>query len=73
MSKSKKYRYRVIQMNNTWKAEIVRKISAREDKVSKSQDGFSSQAEASEWGEKELKVFLTHLSEKNKRRSNPGA
>jgi hypothetical protein len=35
--------------------------------VSKRQSGFTSEAEAQEWGQKELKAFLQNLHEQNKR------
>lgn len=69
--KNKKYDYRVLQENNSWTTEILRRKTAKETIVSKSQSGFSSEVKAEEWGQTELKSFLQNLSERNKRRSKP--
>jgi hypothetical protein len=69
MAKGKKYDYRVVQDKKTWAAEIVRQATTKKTVVSKSQDGFATEADAKEWGEKELKVFMENLGERNKRRS----
>jgi hypothetical protein len=69
MSKNKKYSCRVEASNGAWTAEIVRKVSVKNTVVSKSQGGFSSEAEAQSWGEVELKSFLMGQSERNKRRA----
>lgn len=69
MTKGKKYDYRVVQDKTTWTAEIVRRISRQKTVVSKSQDGFATEAEAQEWGQKELKEFSQNLNERNRRRS----
>ncbi len=69
MKKSKKYDYQVTQDTSGWKAEIIRKKTSREMVVSKSQTGFSSEVEAQEWGQKELKSFVQILTEQNKQRA----
>lgn len=69
MTKGKKYDYRVVSDKAGWSAEIIRRITSKKTGVSKSQGGFSTKAEAQEWGQKELKVFLQKLSEHNKRDS----
>lgn len=61
MATEKKFTLRVAQENDTWAAELVRRVSARRTKVSKRQDGFASEAEASAWGEKELKQLLANV------------
>ncbi len=71
MAKGKKYDFNVVQTNDTWTAEIVRQITSKKTVISKSQDGFSSEAEAQAWGETELKGFLQHQIERNKRRVKP--
>lgn len=53
-----KYNSRVIQDGSTWTAEITRRISARKTGVSKSKEGFSSEATAQAWAEQELPNFL---------------
>lgn len=69
MTKGKKYDYRITQDNTTWTAQILRRKTARETIVSKSQDGFTSEAAALEWAQTELKSFLKSLSDRNKRRT----
>jgi len=69
MSKSKKYDYRAVQQKTDWSAEIIRRVTSSKTVVSKSKSGFSSESEALEWGEKELKVFISNQSERNKRDS----
>lgn len=69
MAQSKKYEYRVTQDKKTWTAEIVRRVTSKRTAVSKSQDGFATEAEAKTWGEKELQSFLDNLGERNKRDS----
>jgi len=66
MSKSKKFDCQVTQDDSTWSAKIVRRVTASKSMVSKSQEGFSSEAEAKEWGEKQLNLFLDKLSKRNK-------
>lgn len=69
MAKGKKFDFRVVQDGTSWTAEIVRQVTSRKTAVSKSQTGFTSESDAQEWGEKELKVFLENLVERNKRRN----
>jgi hypothetical protein len=69
MAKGKKYEYRLVQDNTSWTVEIVRRITSKKTVISKSQDGFTSESDAQEWGQKELKSFLQNLTERNKRRS----
>ena len=68
MTKGKKYDYRVVQCDAFWKAEIIRRATSKKTVVSKSQDGFATEAEAQDWGQKELKSLMENLSERNKRR-----
>jgi len=75
MSQSKKYQYRMMQVDNGWAVEILRRASSKKTVVSKRQDGFATEPEAQEWGEKEVKLFLQkyNLNEQNKRRAqSPG-
>lgn len=62
MTKGKKYDYRVAQDAMGWTAEIIRKITSKKTGVSKSQDGFTTEADAQEWAQKELKDFLKNLA-----------
>ena len=68
MATSKKFTSKITQDNDTWTAQILRRKTARETLVSKSQDGFSTEAAANEWAETELKSYLKSLNERNKRR-----
>ena len=69
MIKGKKYDFRINQMDASWTVEIIRNVTSKKTIVSKRQSGFTSEAEAQEWGQKELKAFLQNLHEQNKRRS----
>ena len=69
MSQSKKYGLRVIQVENTWKTEVTRRMTATKTIVSTSQDGFASEAEATAWGEQALQGFLSKQADRNKRKT----
>lgn len=69
MMKGKKYSYHVVKEGSSWKAEILRRKTASETVISKSQGGFSTESDALEWGKTELSTFLQSLSERNKRHS----
>ena len=69
MTKGKKYDYRIKHDNDSWAVEIIRRKTAKETVVSKSQSGFSSELAAQEWGQTELETFLQNLSERNKLRA----
>jgi hypothetical protein len=80
MSQGKKYDYKISQTaakssddpsNSTWQAEIIRQVTSRRTKVSKSQDGFATEAEATEWGKQALVEFLENQKAKNKRQAKP--
>jgi len=68
MSNGKKYDYSVMQDDKGWTAGIIRKVSARKTVVSKSQDGFATEAEAVAWAEETLKGFLSGQTQRNQRR-----
>ncbi|MDG1773081.1 MAG: DUF3622 domain-containing protein [Oceanicoccus sp.] len=68
MSKDKKFSYQVQEEEGTWKADIIRKVSARKTTVSKTQSGFASEQEATAWADAELQTFMKQLGERNKRR-----
>ena len=69
MPKSNKYSALIEAIDNTWRAQIVRQASSRKVVVSKSQDGFSTEAEAQAWAEKHLQEFTRIQQESNKRHS----
>ena len=68
MSQGKKYDFSVMQDDKGWTAGIIRKVSARRTVVSKSKDGFATEAEAVAWAEETLKGFLDGQTQRNKRR-----
>ena len=69
MSVSKKYSYRVSKNRKNWKVEIVRQATSSKTVVSKRKTGFETEVEASQWAEEELKSFIEHQQERNKRRA----
>ena len=69
MKTSKKYSTKISQVNDSWTAEIIRRVSVEKTMVSKTQADFKSEADANEWAEKELATFLTKQSDRNKRRA----
>ncbi len=70
MKKSKKYDYRVVEDNDTWTAEVTRRVTSRVTVVSKGKGGFATEAEAQAWGQAEVEAFLkkTNKGEMEKRR-----
>ena len=73
MTKSKKFDFRIIQVDTTWKAEITRRMTARKTIVSKRKKGFATEADATAWAEKELAGYIEKLAAKNKRHSEERA
>lgn len=69
MGKSRKYTSRVLKSESGWVAEILRRMTSKKQVVTKSKDGFSSEAEAQTWVEAELQTFLDRLSEQSKQRA----
>ena len=72
MQQSKKYSFQLVQSDATWSAEIVRRVTAKTNVVSKTQDGFATELEAQEWAKKEVKAFLdkSNATESSKRKAN---
>ncbi|MGJ8688215.1 MAG: DUF3622 domain-containing protein [Gammaproteobacteria bacterium] len=72
MTASKKYTSQIQQDAATglWSAQIARRATAKRSVVSKSQDGFESEALAVAWAETALQEFLK-LNERNKRKDRP--
>lgn len=66
---SNKYSFQLIEKRNGWAAEIIRQITSRRTIVSKRQLGFETEAQATEWAEKELVEFQKIQTERNKRRT----
>lgn len=71
MAKSKKYTCRIVQDNDAWTAEVVRRVTSKKSIVTKSQAGFATDDEAEAWGQAEVKTLVktTNLNERNKRRA----
>ncbi|ORU92419.1 MAG: pressure-regulated protein [Cycloclasticus sp. symbiont of Bathymodiolus heckerae] len=69
MTQNKKYSIAVSKEKSRWKAEIIRRASAKNNVVSKTQAGFKTKKEAIAWAEEQLALFTTTQSEQNKRRS----
>lgn len=69
MTQTKKFDFRIVQDKDVWAAEITRRMTARKTIVSKRKTGFATEAEATTWGEKELKSFLDKLVERNERKA----
>lgn len=69
MAKSKKYDFSVLQQDSSWAVAIIRQVTSTKTVITKSQDGFASEAEAQAWGETELTSFLHQLTERNRRRT----
>lgn len=69
MTQTKKYDFRVVEDKTTWTGQITRRQSARKTVVSKTQKGFTTEAEAIAWGETELKSFLENLIKRNERKA----
>lgn len=69
MTTNKKYDFRINQNESEWITEITRRVSSKKTVVSKSQGGFTSELEATEWGKKMLESYLENLNDRNKRRS----
>jgi hypothetical protein len=69
MSTSQKYTLHVRQKNDTWTAEIHRRVSKIKSTISKRKAHFPTQEAAQEWGEVELKGFQSHQTELNLQRS----
>ena len=70
MSISKKYDFQTFEEKGAWRADIIRRASSKKSIVSKTQAGFKSEAEAVEWAEKELVLFLQKQSARNKRQAD---
>lgn len=69
MTQRKKYDFCISQTKDTWNAEIIRRASAKKTVVTKTQDGFKTEVEATKWAEGELLLFTAKQSAQNKRRA----
>ena len=64
MSSTPRFSIRIVPNENTWRAEIVRRVTAKRQHISKAQDGFTSEAEARSWADAELTKFLANLAKR---------
>ena len=57
--------------DDSWTAEVVRRVTSKKSVVTKSQQGFATDDEAEAWGQNEVKILVktTNLNERNKRRA----
>lgn len=67
-----KFNLRIVQDDSGWTAEIFRKITAKEMKVTRQKGGFTSEDEARTWGEAELKSFVHDLNVRKRLAKNEG-
>ncbi len=65
---NKKYEIYTTEENNSWTGGVVRRVTARKTAITKSQQGFASEVEATAWAETELKALLKVLAERNERK-----
>ncbi|AFT67977.1 MULTISPECIES: DUF3622 domain-containing protein [unclassified Cycloclasticus] len=70
MSITKKYTFQTSAEKDSWRADIIRRASSKNTVISKTQTGFKSEAEAVQWAEKELALFLKKQSARNKRQAD---
>lgn len=70
MSITKKYTFQTSAEKDSWRADIIRRASSKNTVISKTQAGFKSEAEAVQWAEKELALFLKKQSARNKRQAD---
>ena len=67
MATSKKYQSRIEPAGSGWVAQITRRVTAKKVVVTKQQDGFASETEATAWAEATLPEFTSTLSSSNQR------
>jgi len=64
---SKKYQSEILQEGDNWTARITRQVTSRKSLISKQQDGFNSEAEASVWAAAALADFISTQKSANTR------
>ncbi len=67
MEKSKKYSLHISKVDDLWQAQITRQVTSKKQHVSKQKSDFTSEAQAQEWGQKELAEFSSTLNASNQR------
>jgi len=66
---SKKYQSEILQEGDNWTARITRQVTSRKSLISKQQDGFNSEAEASVWAAAALADFISTQKSANTRQT----
>ena len=61
-----KFDYRLVEKDNSWTAEITRKMTSRKTLVPKKKADFITEKEADEWGRTELKSLVSKLNERRR-------
>ncbi|MCP4274231.1 MAG: DUF3622 domain-containing protein [Gammaproteobacteria bacterium] len=61
-----RFDYRLVEKNNSWTAEITRKMTSKKTFVTKKKDDFITEKDADEWGRKELKRLVSKLNKRNR-------
>jgi len=69
MTQTKKYDYRVLKNKQSWTGQILRRVTAKKTRVSKSQK-FATEGEAITWAEAELISFSENQNKRNQRESD---
>ena len=72
MKQSKKFAYHIIKEDSSWSVEIIRRVTAKKTRVSKRENGFSSEEEAEKWGKSEVETFLKNLNPMHRKSVEPG-
>ena len=73
MPKNQKYSYTVEAQQDSWEATILRQASYKTTVVSKQQQGFASEEEATQWAQETLQNFMQQQVERNQRKSEKRA
>ncbi|MFT4630682.1 MAG: hypothetical protein ACI9WC_003344 [Arenicella sp.] len=68
MSKSKKYDFKIEQVDSLWRAQITRQVTSKKVAVTKQKADFESESDAKQWAENELIVFTKGQADSNARR-----
>lgn len=62
MKPSKKYDYHIIEEDDDYSVQILRRVSAKKTHVTKQRGGFASREEAQAWGEAEAASLLKNMN-----------
>lgn len=69
MSQAKKYDIKTEQVNNSWAASIVRKVSSTKTIVSQTKEGFDKESNALAWAKETLESFTQKQIQNNERKA----